>query len=98
MAVILTMIAVLQVVLLPIQHGIFFADRNARLLARVPEGLVGVSSPIWLLDRGADRASLIARIGDGGLGLITVKVDALDGIPVTRTVSLGEVVRSRGAP
>jgi hypothetical protein len=95
---VLIVMAVIQLVLLPVQHGIFYADRNARMLARVPDGLVGVSPPVWLLDRGADRASLIARSAGGRLGLITVKVDALDGIPVTQTMPIGDIVRGRGAP
>jgi hypothetical protein len=98
LAVLLTIIAVLQLILLPIQHGIFFADRSARTLARVPEGVSGVSPPIWLLDRGSNRASLVARGADGRLSLITVKVDALDGIPVTETVPISKIVFRTSAP
>lgn len=95
---ILAVITTLQLILLPAQHGIFFADRTARLLARVPAVVSDVSPPVWLLDRGADRASLIARSTAGKLTLITVKVDALDGIPVTRVAPIAEVVRTGGTP
>lgn len=94
---ILALIATLQLILLPWQHGVFFADRTARRLARVPAGVTDVSPPVWLLDRGADRASLIARSTAGKLTLITVKVDALDGIPVTRVAPITEVVGTGGA-
>ena len=99
---VLTVIALVQLVLLPIQHGIFYADRNGRALARLPAGVTGVLSPVWLLDRGSDRAALIARTADGRLCLLTVKVDVLDGIPVTRVAPLNtivdELVGRGGAP
>jgi hypothetical protein len=94
---ILVVIAALQLVLLPMQYGIFFADRTARVLERAPEGVVGVSPPVWLLDRGADRASLLARRPEGAFVLITVKADKLDGIPVTGTTSIAEIVKDSGA-
>jgi len=33
-------------VLLPMQHGVFNPDRNARRLDHVPEGLTGIEPPI----------------------------------------------------
>jgi hypothetical protein len=99
---VLSVIVLLQLVLLPIQHGVFYADRNGRALARVPTGVTGVLPPVWLLDRGADRASLVARTPDGRLSLVTVKVDVLDGIPITRVAPIStivdEVVHREGAP
>jgi hypothetical protein len=94
---VLVVIAALQLVLLPMQYGIFFADRTARVLERPPEGVVGVSPPVWLLDRGADRASLLARRPEGAFVLITVKADKLDGIAVTGTTSIAEIVKGSGA-
>jgi hypothetical protein len=90
----LMLLGVLQLILLPVQDGAYFADRTARLLARVPPGVVDTSPPVWLLDRAADRASLIARGADGRFSLVTVKVDALDGIPITAVAPLEQVVRS----
>ncbi len=94
---VLIVIAALQLFLLPMQHGIFYADRKGRMLSRMPDGITGVSPPVWLLDRGADRASLIVRNARGGFDLITVKVDVLDGVPVTRTMPIAEIVSLGGA-
>ena len=76
---VLLVIAALQLVLLPVQSGIFFADRTARVLAagcaRRSSG--GVLPPVWLVDRGADRAALLARLPGGSLSLITIKAETL---------------------
>jgi hypothetical protein len=86
----LLLIATLLMVLLPVQHGVFLADRNVRALERAPEGTAGLEQPIWLVDRGAgDRAVLMARQADGRAKLVTVKVEQLDGIAVTEVASLG---------
>ena len=89
---VLALVGLIQLILLPVQHGIFYADRNGRALARIPGGVSGVVPPVWLLDRGTDRASLLARAPDGSLSLVTVKVDVLDGIPVTRVAPLNEII------
>jgi hypothetical protein len=95
---VLVVIAALQLVLLPMQYGIFFAEKTARVLDRPPEGVVGVVPPVWLLDRGADRASLVARLPRGALSLMTVKAEKLDGIAVTGTTTIAEIVEGGEAP
>lgn len=96
---ILGAVALMQLVLLPLQHGIFLADNTGRALGRMPQGVTGVLPPVWLLDRGTERASLLARSADRALCLVTVKVSDLDGIPVTRVAPLDEIVRElRAAP
>lgn len=95
---VLLVIAALQLVLLPVQSGIFFADRTARVLARAPEGVGGVLPPVWLVDRGADRAALLARLPGGSLSLITIKAETLDGIAVVGTRTIAEIVEGKGAP
>ena len=95
---VLLVIAALQLVLLPVQYGIFFADRTARVLARAPEGVGGVLPPVWLVDRGADRAALLARLPRGSLSLITIKAETLDGIAVVGTTTIAEIVEGKGAP
>jgi hypothetical protein len=92
---ILLLLAFVQLALLPIQHGIFYADRNARMLSRIPEGVSGVVPPVWVLDRGAERASLLAHSATGEFCLVTVKVDALDGIAVSKTESIAEIVQAK---
>lgn len=90
---VLMLIALLLLVLLPMQHGVFNADRNARRLARVPDGISDIEPPLWLVDRGAsDRAVLYARAADGQGRLITLMQEKLDGIAVTSVDGLGAAV------
>jgi hypothetical protein len=95
---VLVVIAALQLVLLPMQYGIFFADRTARVLERPPDGLVDIAPTAWLLDRGPDRATLLARHPDRHFVLITVKTEKLDGLAVTGTRSIAEIVSGGDAP
>jgi hypothetical protein len=93
---VLALICALLLVLLPMQHGVFYADRNARRLDRVPEGLTGIEPPLWLVDRGAsDRAVLYGRAADGRGRLTTLKQEKLEGIAVTEVNGLGAVVGER---
>ena len=93
---VLLLIGALLLVLLPLQHGVFYADRNARRLERVPDGVPELTLPIWLVDRGtSDRVVLYSRTKDGQAGLVTLKADKLDGIAVIGVSSLGKVLEER---
>jgi hypothetical protein len=94
----LVIVAALQLVLLPMQYGIFFADRAARVLERPPDGLVDVAPTVWLLDRGPDRATLLARRPGRRFVLITLRAEKLDGIAVIRTKPTAEIVKGGGSP
>jgi len=84
------------VTLLPVQHGVFHADRNARRLDRVPDGVSGIEPPLWLVDRGAsDRVVLYGRATDGQGRLITLKQEKIDGIATTGVDDLGTAVGDR---
>jgi hypothetical protein len=92
----LLLIGVLLLILLPMQHGVFYADRNARQMERVPEGVTGLALPIWLVDRGSsDRVVLYGRAADGQARLVILKAEKLDGIAVTGISSLGTAVGKR---
>lgn len=94
---VLLLIAALLLVLLPMQHGVFYADRTARRLGQVPEGATGLAPPVWLVDRGAgDRVVLYGRAADGQPQLLTLKADRLHGIPVIGVSTLGMAVGERG--
>lgn len=93
---VLALIGALLLVLLPMQHGVFNADRNARRLDRVPEGLTGIEPPLWLVDRGAsDRVVLYGHAADGQGRLMTLKQEKLDGIAVTGVSASGTAVGER---
>ena len=94
---VLLLIGALLLVLLPMQHGAFNADRVARQLERAPDGVTGLAAPIWLVDRGAaDRVVVYGHAADGTGRLVTLKADVLDGIAVVGVSSLGTAVGERG--
>jgi hypothetical protein len=93
---VLLLISVLLLALLPMQHGIFHADRMARRLDRMPEGVTGLAPPIWLVDRGtSDRVVLCGHTMDGQARLVTLKAEKLDGIAITGVSSLGAALLER---
>lgn len=92
----LVVMGLLLSVLLPIQHGFFFADRKVRQIDRLPEGVTGLQVPIWIVDRGAgDRVVLFGRDQAGTSRLVTLKADKIDGIAVTAVADLGDVLTGR---
>jgi len=88
----LALIAMLLVVLLPVQHGVFHADRIARRLDGAPPGAGGLGTPVWVVDRAADRVTLFGRGADGNARLVTLKADQLDGVGVVAIGTLSDVV------
>jgi hypothetical protein len=96
LAPVLLLIGVLLLALLPMQHGVFYADRKAWRLDQTPEGATGLVPPVWLVDRGAaDRVVLYGRTPDGQARLVTLKAEKLDGVAITGISRLGAVVRER---
>jgi hypothetical protein len=96
LGVVLLLIGALLLILLPVQHGVFYADRTARQLDRIPEGVSGLTLPIWLVDRGAaDRVVLYGRAADGRARLVTTTAAKLDGIGVIAVDSLSAAVGDR---
>jgi hypothetical protein len=93
LAMLLVVMGLLLSVLLPIEHGFFFAERKVRQLERLPEGVTGLALPIWIVEQGAgDRVILFGRDAGGAARLVAVKADKLDGIAVTAVGDLGDVL------
>ena len=88
----LALVAGLLIALLPVQHGVFHADRTARRLDGAPQAASGLAPPIWVVDRAADRMTLFGRGADGHARLVTLKADQLDGLAVVGIGSLSEAV------
>ncbi len=88
----LALVAALLVALLPVQHGVFYADRTARKLDGVPHAASGLAPPIWTVDRAADRITLFGRGADGHARLVTLKAEQLDGVPVVGVGTLSDVL------
>ena len=94
--VVLLLASILLAVLLPLEFGFFFADRNVRRVDQVPEGLVGVRSPVWLIDRGAaDRVVLLGWDQAGAARLVTIKAEKLEGMAITGVARLDAVIIRR---
>lgn len=95
---VLAMLAALLLVLVPLQHGIFFADHVARRLEHPPEMVGDAAKGAWLVDRGKEKVVLFARSAAGQHRLVTLPVDALDGIAVTGRVSMRELASIQDSP
>ena len=78
----LALVVGLQLVLLPVCHGAFYADRKVQRLAGMPEGVQGLVAPLAVVDRTGERATLLGLDAAGERRLVTVKSDDLNGIPV----------------
>jgi len=87
----LALISGLLIALLPVQHGVFHADRTARRLDGAPQAS-GLAPPIWVVDRAADRVTLFGRGADGHARLVTLKADQLDGVAVVGIGTLSDAV------
>ena len=87
--------------MLPIYHGMLFADRRVRVLAELPAGVRRLATPVAIVDRTADRATLLGRDGDGRRGLAMVALKDLDGLPVHAVMPLedflGQIAAGRQA-
>lgn len=88
----LALIAMLLLLLLPIQNGVFHADRTARRLEGALPGAKGPAPPVWLVDRAADRVTLFGRGADGHARLVTMKADQLDGVAVIEVGKLNDAL------
>ena len=88
----LALITMLLLLLLPVQHGVFHAGRLVARLEVVPAGVGGLTPPIWVVDRAADRVTLFGRGADGRARLVTVKANQLDGVAVVGIGTLSDAV------
>jgi hypothetical protein len=96
LATLLVIMGLLLSILLPIQHGFFFADRKIRQIDRTPDGVTGLQLPIWIVDRGAgDRVVLLGHDEAGASRLVTVKTEKIDGVAVIAVADLGDVLTER---
>jgi hypothetical protein len=88
----LALITGLLIALLPVQHGVFHADRTARRLDGAPKDASGLTPPVWVVDRTSDRVTLFGRGTDGQARLVTVKAEQLDGVAVVGVGALSDVL------
>ena len=94
---VLAVVVALQAFMLPVYHGALFADRRVRVLSEVPGVVQGLTTPVAIVDRTAEQATLLGQSGVGRRGLATVALKDLDGIPVQAVMSLNDFVGRLGA-
>lgn len=85
----LSAVVALQLFLLPTFHGAVYADRKVRVLASAPAIVKDLKEPLGVVDRTNDRVTLLGLDKNTDeRRLVTVKLDALDGIPIKKIVKL----------
>jgi len=90
---ILAIVVALQIIVLPIYHGAFFADRQVRVLSVRPDTVQELRGPLGIVDRTAEQATLLGLDAAGKRRLATVNLGDLNGIPIQQVVALKHFVR-----
>ncbi|MCZ6642479.1 MAG: hypothetical protein O7F71_12950 [Gammaproteobacteria bacterium] len=91
---ILGVVFALQLFMLPIYHGMFYADRKVRVLSEVPDSVSRIVAPVGIIDRTSDHSTLMGLSLHGKPYLVTVKLDDLNGVAVSRVESLSVFLKS----
>ena len=82
LTVVLMVAAALQVFMLPVHHGMLYADRNVRVLDRVPPGVPDLVPPVGVVDRTGDHVAVFGQTSAGERRIVTVKAEDLNGLAV----------------
>jgi hypothetical protein len=92
---VLGIVVALQIFLLPISHGALYADRKVRVLAATPDAVKGLKEPLGIVDRTSDHVTLLGLDKNNDeRRLVTIKLDALNGIPIKNIVTLRKFVQN----
>jgi len=89
---VLALLAAVQVALLPLINGIFFAERNVRVIELKMSPELDLSEPVAMVFAGSGTSTLLAADARGQRRLVNVKSDSLLGAPVVQVESLGTFV------
>ncbi len=92
---VLAIVVALQLFLLPIFYGSLYADRKVRVLAAIPDAVKGLKEPLGIVDRTSDHVTLLGLDKNNDeRRLVTIKLDALNGIPIKNIVRLEKFVQN----
>lgn len=91
-------VVTLQLFVLPIYHGALFADRKVRVLGERPDAITRASASMGILDHTGEHVTLLGQDAGGLRWLATIKLDDLNGIPVTEIVSLNDFLGRNRTP
>src|SRR5258705_3965773 len=61
----LILVVLLQLLMLPVYHGVFFADRSVRVPESVPASASALVAPVAVVDRAGDRVTLFGANKSG---------------------------------
>jgi len=78
----LVLVLSLQIVLLPICHGAFFAERRVSVLAAAPASARALKPPLAIALRTGDDAVLLGQNAEGERQLVTIARTDLAGVPL----------------
>jgi hypothetical protein len=96
LVVVLILITTLQLLLLPVIHGAFFADRSVRVLEAAPNTVHGLVGRVGILDQSAERATLFGVNGAGQGRFVEVDRASLNGMAVVSVTPLWKFVEQLG--
>lgn len=92
---VLGIVLAIQLFILPICHGMLFADRKVQVLAAIPTPVRGMSTPLGVVNRASEHITLLGRDAvDGYNRLVTIKLDDLNGIPIQKIVNLNQFLEN----
>lgn len=96
LAILLWLLAALELVQLPIYHGIFFADTIVRRLTGAPAGIGGLDGDVWLVYRGKENAMLFGHDPGRQPRLVAVDAAVLDKRPLVGVAHIGTLLEIGG--
>jgi hypothetical protein len=92
----LTLVLLLQWFMLPICHGIFFADRSVRVLDGVPNSASQLAAPAAVVDRGGEFVTLFGLNKAGERRLVMIDKGDLKGAAISSVTSLSAFLETLG--
>jgi hypothetical protein len=92
----LTLVLLLQLFMLPICHGIFFADRSVRVLDGVPKSATELAAPAAVVDRGGEYVTLFGLNKAGERRLVMIDKGDLKGTAISSVTSLSAFLETLG--
>jgi len=73
-------------------QGVFFIPKRVEKLTAPPPVMAGRVAQLWLVHRGADKATLYYCAANGERVLTTVPISAIDGIGASPPQPIGEIM------
>jgi hypothetical protein len=92
----LGLVTLLQLLLLPVYQGMFYADQSVRVLDEVPPKASVLLGPVGIVDRGGESVTLLGANREGKRRLVTISKKDIEGLAITRVTTLRTFIDSLG--